>query len=51
MNERLKEVFGGKVVNKDHTINKGVDEFPRYVLEYLIKITTAPRKHFTRTIT
>lgn len=26
----------GKVVNKAHTINTGVDEFPRYVLEYLI---------------
>jgi ATP-dependent Lon protease len=36
MNLRLKEVFKGKVVNKAHTINTGVDEFPRYVLEYLI---------------
>ena len=36
MNVRLKEVFKGKVVNKSHTINTGVDEFPRYVLEYLI---------------
>lgn len=36
MNEKLKEVFRGKVVNKAHTINTGVDEFPRYVLEYLI---------------
>ncbi|MCL4215627.1 MAG: BREX system Lon protease-like protein BrxL [Candidatus Hydrogenedentes bacterium] len=36
MNEKLKEVFRGKVVNKSHTINTGVDEFPRYVLEYLI---------------
>lgn len=36
MNEKLKEVFKGKVVNKAHTINTGVDEFPRYVLEYLI---------------
>jgi len=36
MNEHLKEVFRGKVVNKAHTINTGVDEFPRYVLEYLI---------------
>jgi len=36
MNDRLKEVFKGKVVNKAHTINTGVDEFPRYVLEYLI---------------
>lgn len=36
MNLKLKEVFKGKVVNKEHTINTGVDEFPRYVLEYLI---------------
>ena len=36
MTEKLKEVFRGKVVNKAHTINTGVDEFPRYVLEYLI---------------
>lgn len=36
MNLKLKEVFSGKVVNKAHTINTGVDEFPRYVLEYLI---------------
>jgi ATP-dependent Lon protease len=36
MNSKLKEVFRGKVVNKAHTINTGVDEFPRYVLEYLI---------------
>ncbi len=36
MNLKLKEVFRGKVVNKVHTINTGVDEFPRYVLEYLI---------------
>jgi ATP-dependent Lon protease len=36
MNDKLKEVFKGKVVNKAHTINTGVDEFPRYVLEYLI---------------
>jgi len=36
MNQKLKEVFSGKVVNKSHTINTGVDEFPRYVLEYLI---------------
>lgn len=33
---RLKQIFKGKVVNKAHTINTGVDEFPRYVLEYLI---------------
>lgn len=37
MNENLKEIFRGKVVNKAHTINTGVDEFPRYVLEYLIE--------------
>ena len=36
MNDKLKSVFSGKVVNKGHTINTGVDEFPRYVLEYLI---------------
>lgn len=36
MNLKLKEVFKGKVVNKAHTIKTGVDEFPRYVLEYLI---------------
>lgn len=36
MNLKLKEVFKGKVVNKAYTINTGVDEFPRYVLEYLI---------------
>jgi len=36
MNQKAKEVFRGKVVNKAHTINTGVDEFPRYVLEYLI---------------
>src|ERR1019366_7226311 len=36
MNTKLKEVFRGKVVNKAHTINTGVDEFPRYVVEYLI---------------
>jgi len=36
MNENLKEIFRGKVVNKVYTINTGVDEFPRYVLEYLI---------------
>jgi len=36
MNTKLKEIFKGKVVNKDHTLNTGVDEFPRYVLEYLI---------------
>jgi ATP-dependent Lon protease len=36
MNLKLKEVFKGKVVNKALTINTGVDEFPRYVVEYLI---------------
>ena len=36
MNEQLKRVFRGKVVNKGLTINTGVDEFPRYVVEYLI---------------
>jgi ATP-dependent Lon protease len=36
MNEKLKRVFAGKVVNKRLTINTGVDEFPRYVVEYLI---------------
>jgi ATP-dependent Lon protease len=36
MNQKLKEVFKGKVVNKALTINTGVDEFPRYVVEYLI---------------
>lgn len=36
MNLKLKEIFAGKVVNKAHTIDTGVDEFPRYVLEYLI---------------
>ena len=33
---QFKDIFKGKVVNKEHTINTGVDEFPRYVLEYLI---------------
>lgn len=36
MNLRFKEVFTGKVVNKRLTFNTGMDEFPRYVLEYLI---------------
>ncbi len=36
MNHKLKETFRGKVVNKANTLNTGVDEFPRYVLEYLI---------------
>lgn len=33
---KLKDIFPGKVVNKRLTINTGVDEFPRYVVEYLI---------------
>jgi len=36
MNTRFKETFAGKVVNKRLTFNTGMDEFPRYVLEYLI---------------
>lgn len=36
MNTKTKDAFRGKVVNKAHTIDTGVDEFPRYVLEYLI---------------
>ena len=32
----LKDIFRGKVVNKRLTVNTGVDEFPRYVVEYLI---------------
>ena len=36
MNHRFNEVFSGKVVNKRLTFNTGMDEFPRYVLEYLI---------------
>ncbi len=36
MNLRFKEIFSGKVVNKRLTFNTGMDEFPRYVLEYLI---------------
>lgn len=36
MNYHFKEVFPGKVVNKALTTNTGMDEFPRYVLEYLI---------------
>ena len=36
MNLRFKESFSGKVVNKKLTFNTGMDEFPRYVLEYLI---------------
>lgn len=36
MSDKLKDIFGGKTVNKGRTINTGVDEFPRYVVEYLI---------------
>ena len=36
MNTRFKDVFRGKVVNKRLTVNTGVDEFPRFVVEYLI---------------
>lgn len=36
MSSRLKDVFRGKVVNKRLTVNTGVDEFPRFVVEYLI---------------
>jgi ATP-dependent Lon protease len=36
MNTRFKDIFTGKVVNKRLTFNTGMDEFPRYVLEYLI---------------
>ncbi len=36
MNERFRDLFAGKVVNKRLTYNTGMDEFPRYVLEYLI---------------
>jgi ATP-dependent Lon protease len=36
MNTRFKDAFRGKVVNKRLTINTGVDEFPRFVVEYLI---------------
>ena len=36
MNYRFKDIFAGKVVNKRLTFNTGMDEFPRYVLEYLI---------------
>ena len=33
MNTQLKTIFKGKVVNKAHAINAGVDEFSRYVSE------------------
>jgi len=45
MNQKLKDVFKGKVVNKALTINTGVDEFPCYVVEYLtIKAAQPPRR-------
>jgi ATP-dependent Lon protease len=36
LNTKLREIFRGRVVNKALTLNTGVGEFPRYVLEYLI---------------
>jgi ATP-dependent Lon protease len=36
MNTRFRDIFKGKVVNKRLTVNTGVDEFPRFVVEYLI---------------
>jgi ATP-dependent Lon protease len=36
MNTRFKDTFRGMVVNKGLTVNTGVDEFPRFVVEYLI---------------
>lgn len=36
MSTKAKTTFRGKVVKKAYTINTGVDEFPRYVVEYLI---------------
>ncbi len=36
MNTRFRDTFRGKVVNKRLTVNTGVDEFPRFVVEYLI---------------
>ena len=36
MNTQFKDAFRGKVVNKRLTVNTGVDEFPRFVVEYLI---------------
>jgi hypothetical protein len=41
MNQKLKDVSKGKVVNKALTVNTGVDEFPRYVVEYLIESRNA----------
>ena len=34
MNQKVKDVFRGKVVNKAHTIDTGVDEFPRFTILY-----------------
>jgi len=42
MNTTLKTVFQGKVVHKAHTINTGVGEHPRYIVEYLIDNYSAP---------
>src|SRR3954447_23588815 len=36
MSTRFQDAFRGKVVNKRLTVNTGVDEFPRFVVEYLI---------------
>jgi len=36
MNQKARDAFRGKVVDETHTINTGVDEFPRYVVEYVI---------------
>jgi len=36
MKASFKDTFRGKVVNKRLTVNTGVDEFPRFVVEYLI---------------
>jgi ATP-dependent Lon protease len=36
MNLRFRQVYAGKVVNRRLTFNTAMDEFPRYVLEYLI---------------
>jgi ATP-dependent Lon protease len=33
MNQKFNESFRSKVVNKALTIDTGVDEFPRYVVE------------------
>src|SRR5258705_241187 len=36
MNTHFRDTFRGKVVNKRLTVNTGVDEIPRFVVEYLI---------------